>query len=287
MAKFIPDIKTQRWVVISARRSARPNPNHNGSGNSVAVDPFGSGNEHLTPPEVWRIGGEGLWNQPGWKVRVVPNKFPITDIHEVVVHSPDANLTLEDMECEHVKLIFQAYRQRYNFHKEHGHVMIFCNNGEQAGASLPHPHSQVVVIPRQINLDELSVEPFNNVISETEHFTVYCPDFSQWPYEVWIAPKRTGVAFGQIEDWEIDDLAPLLQASLRKLKKIYIREKTKHGEQPPDVFNYNFYIHHDTDWYVRIIPRLIHRAGFELGSGLQVNIVDPQDAAEELREIEE
>ena len=84
MAKYVPDIKTQRWVIVAPARKGRPDD----AKPAKSVCPFCTGNEALTPPEVYRIGG-GEKDKPGWKVRVVPNKFPITDIHEVIIHSPD------------------------------------------------------------------------------------------------------------------------------------------------------------------------------------------------------
>lgn len=282
MAKFVPDVKTQRWIVISTNRVSRPD---NSQKNAVIspqdkIDPFAYGNEHLTPPEVLRIG-EGEANKTGWKVRVVPNKFPITDIHEVIIHSPDANKDIEQFDLAQIEMILQAYRQRYQFHHQDGHVFIFCNHGEHAGASLTHPHSQIVVIPRQINLDALALEPFNNVVEESDHFTVYCPDFSQWPYEVWIAPKVQNTFFGDIQDPPLKDLARLLKSTLCRLHGCYDNPETK--KMRADIaFNYNYYIYHGQNWYVRIIPRLVHRAGFELGTGLSVNMIDPKDAAANL-----
>jgi len=268
MAKFVPDITTKRWVVIAPGRIKRPQE-ENGE---KTVCPFCPGNEKMTPPEVSRIGS-GDPNTPGWKVRVVPNKFPITDMHEVIIHSPDHEKDLEDLPTEQVKLVFEAYRNRYQAHSPHGNVLIFQNHGKQAGASLSHPHSQLVVIPYQINLEAITLEPQNNQVLENTHFVVFCPDFSQWPYEVWIGPKKRGTLFSQISDEEIFDLAKILQDILVRLCKKF-----------PDL-QYNFYIYHTKDWFLRIIPRLVYRAGFELGTGLSVNIVDPEEVAKELREM--
>ncbi len=282
MAKFVPDIKTQRWIVIAQGRVKRPNnTDPKAIGTPVPkIDPFASGNEHLTPPEVFRIG-DGQPNEPGWKVRVVPNKFPITDIHEVIVHSPDEDKDIEQLQVEQVANILYAYRQRSQAHRNDGQGLIFANHGEYAGASLKHPHSQLVVIPKQINLDALAREPFNNIVEENTHFTVYCPDFSQWPYEVWIAPKKEKTYFADSSDEMVKDLAGILKSALCRLHGCYDNEDTKliRANIP---FSYNFYIYHGDNWYVRIIPRLIHRAGFELGTGLNVNIIDPKDAAENL-----
>ncbi|OGG01539.1 hypothetical protein A2Z33_00720, partial [Candidatus Gottesmanbacteria bacterium RBG_16_52_11] len=245
--------------------------------------PFCTGNEGTTPPEVLRIG-DGEKNKPGWQVRVVPNKFPITDIHEVIVHSPDHEKGLEALPPEHVPLILTAYRERYKAHQSAGHVIIFCNLGLHAGASLKHPHSQLVVVPRQINLDALSREPIANVVSEDELFIVYCPYFSQWPYEVWIAPKKDDTLFGDITDDELSRLSIVFPDALRRISRVLTDPKLQF-RQANEPFIYNYYIYHGKKWFVRIIPRAVHRAGFELGSGLNVNVVDPTDAAERLRSV--
>lgn len=289
MAKYVPDVKTQRWVIIAPGRVKRPTdttalaggPDETAQKESACV--FCFGNEKLTPPEVYRIGG-GQTDTPGWEVRVVPNKFPITDIHEVIIHSPDHERDIESLSAEHVGKIMTSYRDRYRAHESDGQVLIFCNHGMHAGASLDHPHSQLVVIPGQINLDTLSREPVNNVVEENTYFVTYCPEFSQWPFETWIVPKGGEKSFSTLDQTQIDDLAMLLQKALQKLLAVYQDPvyQSVHGSNP---FGYNFYIFHGPMWYIRIIPRFVHRAGFELGTGLNVNIVDPAEAAEQLKKI--
>ncbi len=274
MSKYIPDISTRRWVIISQNRLLRPNESNKKTG--APADPFAPGAEKESE-EVMRLG-RGEKNKPGWDVRVVKNKFPITDYHEVIIHSPDPKKDIEDLPEKQIELILHAYRERYNFYKKKGQVLIFCNHGEHAGSSLSHPHSQLVVIPSQINIDVLPREAEDNIIEQNKYFTLYCPDFSQWPYEVWIAPKKTDSTFGDIDDEAISHLAKHLKLTLNKLRDIYA--KNQFVSLP---FGYNFYIYPDENWYVRIIPRFIHRAGFELGTGLSVNIIDPTDAAAELR----
>jgi len=238
----------------------------------------------MTPPEVCRIGG-GLNDQPGWKVRVVPNLFPITDIHEVIIHSSEHGKDIEDLEDEQNVNIFTAFRERYNFYRKRGQVLIFTNHGEATGASQIHPHSQLVVIPNQIRLDALSLEPVQNLISEDNLFNIYCPEFSQWPYEVWFAPKRKDTFFGDITGEEISSLAIHLKKTLNSLRKIELNEENKKKFHYSDGFAYNLIIYPGKNWYLRIIPRLMNRAGFELGTGIQLNIVDPHEAATELSQL--
>jgi UDPglucose--hexose-1-phosphate uridylyltransferase len=286
MAKYIPDIGSRRWVIIAPGRSTRPDqaekkPTH-------PACPFCEGNEASTPPEVYRIG-MGEKDKPGWQVRVVPNKYPITDMHEVIIHSTDDGKDIEDLPLDQVTRILIAYRDRYRAHDNDGQVLIFCNHGFAAGASLKHPHSQLVVVPRQINLDAVSREPVANVIEDNTFYITYCPDFSQWPFEVWIAPNPPAGGedgkFSSVPDSQLADLSLVLQSALRRIRKAqddgYIRSVHEAG-----AFVYNYYIYHGENWFIRITPRFVHRAGFELGTGLNVNVTDPTEAARILREIQ-
>lgn len=282
MAKYVPDVKTQRWVIIASARTKRPDESDSPK-TGVPVCVFCEGNEALTPPEVYRIGS-GEKDKQGWQVRVVPNKYAITDIHEVIIHSPHHADDLEHLPIEQVARIFSTYRDRYRAHESDGQVLIFCNHGFHAGASLMHPHSQLVVVPKQINLDSLYREPIINIVDKNTSFIAYCPDFSQWPYETWIAPKAEGTRFGDIQEGELLDLAMILQTILKKLEKIYSISTIKPKERSDNTFVYNYYIYHGVNWFIRIIPRFIHRAGFELGTGLNVNVVDPVEATKEIKE---
>jgi UDPglucose--hexose-1-phosphate uridylyltransferase len=282
MAKYVPDVKTQRWVIIAPQRSSRPedvseSPKPKGC-------PFCVGNEHTTPPEVYRVG-TGEKDMPGWQVRVVPNLFPVTDIHEVFIHSTSHTDNVDKLPVEQLGRILSAYRDRFRAHAQDGQVIIFCNHGYHAGASLAHPHSQLVVVPKQINLDSLSREPIANIVETNDHYVMYCPDFSQWPYETWIAPKVESGMFGDITDGEIQDLADVLSRSLRRIAAMFSSAAIRPKDRLGDPLAYNYYISHTDNWFIRIIPRFIHRAGFELGTGLNVNIVDPTQAARELQNV--
>lgn len=277
MSRFVHDAATNRWVIIAPSRVSRPHdnlPSPPRSGDPSC--PFEPENDSLNE-EVFRIGDP-------WKVRVIKNKYPITDIHEVIIHSPDHDRDIDSFELPQVELILQTYRARFNFHRAHGQVLIFNNHDVHAGASIGHPHSQLVVVPKEINLEAIAREPVDNVVAESSRFTVYCPSFSQWPYEIWVTPKEVGKVFGEITDEEIEGLAPLLQKILafiiRKFSQTGAMKQAGAGVDIP----YNYYIYHGSDWYLRIIPRLIHRAGLELGTGLSVNIIDPVEAARQYRE---
>lgn len=156
MSKYVPDVISHRWVIIASQRLARPEePSKKKTSTKGKKCPFCEKNESLTPEEVFRIG-KGEINQPGWKVRVISNKYPITDYHEVIIHSPDHEKNIENLPEKQIALILRAYKERFNNYRKMGQVLIFCNNGEHAGSSMDHPHAQLVVIPSQINLDTLA-----------------------------------------------------------------------------------------------------------------------------------
>lgn len=275
MSKYVPDISTKRWVIIASQRLKRPEEKEEDKKKKKFICPFCAGHEFMTPPEVFRVG-KGEPNKPGWLVRVIPNKFPITDFHEVIIHTPRCQEELEELSVDHLGKIFYAYKQRFNFYRKKGQVMIFANSRRHAGASLNHSHSQLVVLPFQINLDTLMREPVNNLVLENDYFLVYCPDFSQWPFEYWITPKIENTYFGDLPDENLKDLAVIFKDMLLRLKKIF-----KKHELTDIPFAYNFYIYPNQNWYIRVIPRFVYRAGFELGTGLSVNIVDPTEASQE------
>jgi UDPglucose--hexose-1-phosphate uridylyltransferase len=174
-------------------------------------------------------------------------------------------------------LILKTYRERYNLHKGQGQVYIFNNHGIAGGESLPHPHTQLTVVPNDVTLDmarlatptEMGKVAKDQVFKETNHFVIFCPKTSQWPDEVWIAPKERGNLFGSIKDPQISDLA----FTLTRLIQIF---DLRHGSE----FPYNFYIYPGGDWYLRIIPRVKVLGGFETGTGIMVNTQDPQETIE-------
>ncbi|KKQ36538.1 MAG: Galactose-1-phosphate uridylyltransferase [Candidatus Roizmanbacteria bacterium GW2011_GWA2_37_7] len=235
MSKYVPDISSSRWVIIADSRENRPDE-MNGDLKPGGKCPFCEGNEKMTPAEVYRVGN-GNPGEPGWEVRVFPNRYPITDFHEVIVHAPSEE-DLHQLPLAHIEKVFQTYRQRFNEYRKKGQVMIFCNRGEHAGASMIHPHSQLVVIPNQINLSTLNCEPLGNLVEENTYFNIYCPDFSQWPYEVWIASKVKNTFFGDITNEEIRDLVDIYVRILDRLENLYeSKNRTSHD------FSYNFYIY--------------------------------------------
>ncbi len=281
MSNYIHDISKTHWMVSNPDRLSRT-----GMDGKPFRCPFCPGNEVDTPPEVYRVG-EGEANKPGWKIRVVPNMFPITETHEVIIHSPDHNKNVEELSHAEVEEIIKTYINRFNYLKNKGKVFIFCNQSLSSGASLIHSHSQITVVPNDIPTDTLAVQPIVNIVEQVEEFVSYCPEYSEWTYEIWI---RETIQLRQLDEANTGDLAKILQSSIIKLKKIH--DKNPHYAKKP--FGYNFYIFVPShpkgvqvqaqDWYLRIIPRFSERAGFELSTGIMVNSVSPEKAAEKLKQ---
>lgn len=162
-----------RWSIISPERGVRPKDFVKKRDEIPPEDncPFCEGNESMTPPEIFSIRKEGtLPNTPGWKVRVVPNKFPALRIegellrrgvgifdavsgigaHEVVIETPYHERQLQDMEISEIKDVLKAYRERFiDLSKDvrFRYILIFKNFGWEAGASLYHSHSQLIATP--------------------------------------------------------------------------------------------------------------------------------------------
>ena len=283
MANYVSDFSKSHWVVYTPERV-----NRTGMNGKEDRCPFCPGAESDTPPEVYRVGG-GEANKLGWTVRVVPNMFPITDVHEVVIHSPDHHKNIEDLSQAEVEEILKTYINRFNFLKTKGKVFIFCNQSLSSGASLIHPHSQITVVPNGIPAETLPVQPIVNIVEQNNSFVSYCPDFSEWTYEMWIREITNNKSqitnelqisnFKDPNETQIKDLAIILQSMLIRLKKVH--DASVHYSKKP--FGYNFYIHPYDPWYLRIISRFSERAGFELATGIMVNSVNPKKAANELK----
>ena len=300
--KFLRVPNSDKWVILDPNRAKRPNVGKK----LEAVCPFCVGREK-TEEEMYRVGG--VKYDTNWRVRVVTNKFPFASIHEIIIHSPDHHKNFEELPLGHIELVLQTYRARYNEYRQQGQVYIFHNRGLAAGESLPHPHSQLTVIPKNVKLDilpldlgiyslrsakvesarhELKVhtakykinmsklsalmpnksmeeDSTNNEFVETGGFLIFSPMTSQWSDEIWVAPVRRDIYFGDINDHETRDLAFCLQ----RLIEIF---DMRHGHE----FPFNFYIYPGKNWYLRLIPRVKILGGFEVGTGVIVNTQDPK-----------
>jgi UDPglucose--hexose-1-phosphate uridylyltransferase len=207
-----------------------------------------------------------------------------------------------------VEKILKVYRDRYHELRKDPDIkiiIIFKNHGKGAGTSLQHPHTQIVaapIVPPYVRRKyEVATRYYDDVghclycdvlreemrdgrriVMQTDLLAAFHPYASHYPFETWIMPKRHESSFGNISDGEIKELAVLLKDILLKLYK---------GLGNPD---YNLIVHtspvddeHKSyyTWHIQIAPRLIHMAGFELGSGIMINITMPEETAEHMKKI--
>lgn len=328
MAQLRQNLATREWVIISSERARRPNayveatdrertherPEHEAS------CPFCPGNEELDL-EVSREP-EG----PGWYTRVVRNKYPalhlegslarsfngversITGVgyHDVLVESPFHNTTLALMTDEEIReVLFTSLRRGQEIAADPRveQIVFFKNHGERAGASLIHPHSQIIgmpIVPGDIRHrieearrffddtgqcvfctmlnDELNRR--ERLVAVNEQFAAFVLYASSSPFHIWIVPRQHHASFLHVERQDLVLLAPLLRDVLFRLYahlndpdyNLLIRSTpTKEPE--------NGYFH----WYIAIVPRLSRSAGFELGSGVWINPALPEECAAFLR----
>jgi UDPglucose--hexose-1-phosphate uridylyltransferase len=169
--EFRRDPLHNAWVAFAPERQRRPQDFFPSEMKSSNLDPFVPGNEHLTPPEVYAVRDkETKPNGPGWRVRVVPNRYPAMRVegqllatpeglydrmtgigaHEVIIETPEAGVALEEMPVAAIAEVLGAYRERIvdlDRDSRFQHVYIFKNVGPTAGASLAHAHSQLVALP--------------------------------------------------------------------------------------------------------------------------------------------
>ena len=172
MPELRKDPITGRWVIISTERGKRPSSFTSVSKRTdAAMCPFCPGHEENTPPEILAYRESGTEpNQPGWSLRVMPNKYPALKIegsldrqpegiydkmngigaHEVIIETPDHACDMVDMSDEQVRDVFWAYRERMmdlQRDRRFAYILVFKNHGEAAGASLEHAHSQLIATP--------------------------------------------------------------------------------------------------------------------------------------------
>lgn len=329
MPELRKDPITGRWVIIATDRARRPSDftRQPVPPPSTRFCPFCYGNEQKTPPEILAYRRYGGPNEPGWSVRVVPNKFPVLGIegelnrqgdgmfdkmtgigaHEVIIESPDHALSLADVSEKQVEEVLWAFRDRIidlKKDRRFRYIVLFENHGEAAGASLEHPHSQLIALPvipkrvkeetdgaklyfdfkeRCVYCDIIRQETAADVrmITETDRFVVMSPYAPRFPFETWILPKAHGSHFEEADAPSLENLAGVLRSTLRKIDKVL--------ERPA----YNFIFHSAPvqqplqphyHWHIEIIPKLTRVAGFEWGTGFYINPTPPEEAAKFLRE---
>lgn len=266
-------------LILAPARAGRPNA-YDDPG---ALCPFCPGNEHETPPEVARVPANPA---ESWRLRAFPNKYPATPQHEVIVESPGHDTLFHELSAADAAAAVLLYGQRYRVLRDGTRcVTIFKNHGARAGASLPHLHSQILgtsfVTPRVAR----EIDAFTRArecplcalpgtrIAETDSFAWIAPHASAMPYQSWIVPRV-----------HAPELVP--PAGITELAALLLRASRAAITVAP-AFNWMFLNFAGTPrahWYVEIVPRVSSLAGFELGSGSAINIVDPEHAADVLRE---
>lgn len=317
---FRRDPITGRWTIMSPGRPLVEQKAPAARADARDFCPFCPGNESNTPPEVFVLPASGEWN-----VRVVPNRFPVLDpslrpdpstqgiydkvagfgVHEIVIETSDhhtdfANLTPENAEnvvaawLNRMIAISQDSRIRY--------IMLFRNHGAEAGATLTHPHSQLIGLPivPKLVMEEIAsslryyqwkercvfcdmirdeISQGVRVINETENFIVFAPYAARFPYEMWLLPKSHRAHFQDTTIPLRKELAGLLRDALIRIDLVL--------NSPP----FNLLLHTTPcqegetshyHWHIEIMPRLTRVAGFESGTGFHLNPVLPEDAARAL-----
>jgi UDPglucose--hexose-1-phosphate uridylyltransferase len=228
-----------------------------------------------------------------------------TGAHEVVIESPRHDWDLADAGPRGVLDVVAAYRARARAlrGRHPGLVLPFRNSGAAAGTSLPHPHSQIVATPivplrlRQLfdvaraHYDDAGSCLYTDVVAaeladgsrvvlETPRLAAFVPYAARASSETWIAPRQHAAAFADVDDALLHQFADTLAAVLRALRRAagdilynYVLYSAPAGEESAPYFV----------WHLQLVPRLSTPAGFELGTGIAVNPVLPEHAAEQLR----
>ena len=330
MPELRKDPITGRWVIISTDRAKRPMDfvRESVTIKGTGMCPFCPGNEGKTPPEILAYGRNGSGRDtPGWSLRVVPNKFPALGIeggldregeglfdrmngvgaHEVIIETPDHQLTMASLAEKGVEEVLWAYRDRMldlKNDRRFRYILLFKNHGEPAGASLEHTHSQLIALPivpkrvreevdsskryydekeRCIFCDMIrqELETGTRMILENDSFIALAPYAPRFPFEAWILPRQHSSAFENMPTPYYGSLAKVLREFLARLDNVlsfpsynYVIHTSPIGEEINDHYH----------WHIEMMPKLTKVAGFEWGTGFYINPTPPEEAARFLRD---
>jgi UDPglucose--hexose-1-phosphate uridylyltransferase len=229
--------------------------------------------------------------------------------HEVVIETSQHQTTLAQLPQKAIEDVLWAYRDRMldlKNDKRFRYVLIFKNHGEAAGASVEHPHSQLIalpIVPRRVReevdncwhyYDEKERCIFcdiirqerdtgERVIGENDHFITLAPYAPRFPFEMWLLPKVHSSAYENNQSTMYSALANMLKDTLMRMDAVL--------DRPP----FNFMIHTSPigeeindhyHWHIEIIPKLTKVAGFEWGTGFYINPTPPEESARFLREAQ-
>jgi UDPglucose--hexose-1-phosphate uridylyltransferase len=287
--------------------------------------PFCPGNENLTKPAVFALQdpNNSHWQvrvvtnlypavTPGGPFRQTERGFFLSadgsGNHEVIIESPKHNQEFALMSEQEITAVFHAYRHRYETMAKVPYIksiIIFKNQGARAGTSLEHPHSQLVattIVPRHMRMQyEVAISYYDDngrslysaltnrelnagarIIMDTKRFVVFHPFASLRPFETWIMPTDCQPSFGTASVEDFPYLAGVLKTTLLKLYKgldnpdfNMVIDSSPVGEEHTDFYQ----------WHMRIIPRISEIAGFEIGSGININTALPEETAKFMREL--
>ncbi len=286
--------------------------------------PFCPGHEDQTPPTIYQLPPKGEWQTRVVtnKFAALSPEMTATrnsiggflsangyGIAEVIIESPLHNKTIATMPVDEVANILISYRERHKIISQNPNInliTIFRNHGSRAGTSLEHPHSQLIatpIVPPHVRYPlEQAVLHYDNygtcvycdiiadelgqkdrIIVNSSRFAVVCPYASRSPFETRIYPKRHMPSFMSITDEEIRELAGLLRDTLLRIYLFlgnpdynYVIRSSPVGDEDTR------YLH----WYLVIIPKISTPAGFEIGSGIYINTVAPEESAKALRDVD-
>jgi UDPglucose--hexose-1-phosphate uridylyltransferase len=315
---------TGRWVTIASGRSSRP---QDFVARILAVEPgaqrpcpFCPGNEEATPPALETYGPHGEW-----LVRVVPNLYPAFEgtkpmeitfdsglhahapasgFHEVLIFAPEHHLNLNRLDDRRIGLVMAALRDRVEAHSRHPEVaytQAIVNFGREAGASLEHPHAQLLGIPFvpgeiddeyrgiadhsghclfcDIVESELGLD--DRIVIASDRAVVIAPWWSGAPYEMLIVPRTHTEHLPDAHPADVVEVGTILRDALRRLHHVV-------GN-----IAYNVVVHtapHQArgayHWHIHVLPRTSTAAGFEQGTGVLINTLAPEDATMHLRDPE-
>lgn len=341
MSEFRWDPLKATWVITANHRAREPREFFlDRQQIETSACPFCPGHERKTPAEVFALRNPGQpANGPGWQVRVVPNKFPLLRIegelgrraeglyevmqgigaHEVVIETPDHDRAMADFSIAEITLVLQAYRARLldlRRDTRFRYLQIFKNHGFEAGAPLPHAHSQIMAVPItppttkvelnvcrdyfrandrclicDLNAQELTDR--QRVVYDDGRFLVVAPYASCFPFELRLFPHRHGHDFALQDDAELEACATALRNVLRRLRNLlrdppfnFILHTAPPMQPRPGHPDYWATLSFDYHWHIELVPRLSRIAGFEWGSGFFINLMPPEDAARFLRGID-
>lgn len=321
---------TNQWVAFAPSRSDRPRRTTAKSTSSPPTEdlpvegcPFCPGHEAMLPSVIWEKPQEA---SPGWATRVVPNKYAALDPHqngspdadglyrtrasrgrqEVIIDTPRHHQPLARTSVAQVDAVLATYLQRYHAIRTSDEELIpalFRNHGARAGASIPHPHSQLIAPnfrPPRIEREERAararyeelgecpycvmieseLEAEDRLVWTNDAFVVFVPFAAEVPYEMWILPRTHEPEFGRLMAEDRTALARALRTVLRRL------------HQCLDNPDYNFFVrtaldynsdHSHLHWSLRIRPRTTVQAGYEVGTGQRINPSIPERDAAVLR----